>query len=156
MPAFDARSPSRIARRQFLGRGVLAAGALALGDFFRLRATAASDKPARAESCILIFLNGGMSHLDTFDPKPDQPPEIRGEFAPIRTSAPRVPMTEHLPQLARQAHHLTVVRSIGFDGRLGNHSPACYHMLTGKEPVGDDAVLAPPRPTDTRRWSSSG
>src|SRR5262245_19413806 len=100
---------SRIARRQFLGCG-LAAGALAL---------AASRKPARAESCILIFLNGGMSHLDTFDPKPGQPPEIRVEFATVRTSAPCILMTEHLPRLARQAHHLTIVRSIGFDGRLG-------------------------------------
>ena len=64
-------------------------------------------------------------------------------------------MTEHLPKLARQAHRLTVVRSIGFDGRLGNHSPACYHMLTGQEPVGDDAVLAPPRPTDQPTMGSA-
>src|SRR5207253_2844536 len=135
-------------RREFLGRGALAAGTVALGDFLRLRAHAASPEPARAESCVLIFLNGGMSHLDTFDPKPDQPPEIRGEFATVRTSAPGVLMTEHLPRLARLAHHLTIVRSIGFDGKLGNHSPACYHMLTGQEPQGDDAVLAPPRPTD--------
>src|SRR3954469_21170887 len=132
-------------RRAFLRHGAIA-GALALGDFLRLRARAAPR--ARAESCVLIFLNGGMSHLDTFDPKPDQPPEIRGEFATVRTSAPGVLVTEHLPRLARLAHHLTVVRSIGFDGRLGNHSPACYHMLTGLEPQGEDAVLAPPRPTD--------
>jgi uncharacterized protein (DUF1501 family) len=148
MSAFGGRVPSRATRREFLGRSAIAAGALALGDFLRLRALAASPKPARAESCILIFLNGGMSHLDTFDPKPDQPPEIRGEFATVRTSAPGVPMTEHLPRLSRLAHHLTVVRSVGFEGRLGNHSPACYHMLTGKEPQGEDAVLAPPRPTD--------
>ncbi len=134
-------------RREFLGRGALAAGALALGHFLHLRALGAGPKP-RAESCVLIFLNGGMSHLDTFDPKPNQPPEIRGEFATVRTSAPGVLMTEYLPKLGRLAHHLTIVRSVGFDGRLGNHSPACYHMLTGKEPVGEDAVLAPPRPTD--------
>lgn len=139
-------------RRAFLRHGAVA-GALALGNFLRLRANGAPR--ARAESCVLIFLNGGMSHLDTFDPKPDQPPEIRGEFATVRTSAPGVPMTEHLPKLARLAHHLTVVRSVGFDGRLGNHSPACYHMLTGKEPLGDDAVLAPPRPTDHPTMGSS-
>lgn len=133
--------PSRVAvgRREFLK-------ALALGDVLRLQAQAPTA--ARADSCILIFLNGGMSHLDTVDPKPQQPPEIRGEFSTVRTSAPGVLMTEHLPRLARQAHRLTIVRSIGFDGRLGNHSPACYHMLTGQEPVGEDAVLAPPRPTD--------
>src|SRR3954454_16442302 len=102
-------------RRAFLHRSALAAGTLALGNFLRLRARAAPG--ARAESCVLIFLNGGMSHLDTFDPKPDQPPEIRGEFATVRTSAPGVLMTEHLPKLARLAHHLTIVRSVGFDGR---------------------------------------
>ena len=66
-----------------------------------------------------------------------------------------MPVTEHLPRLARQAHRLTVVRSVGFDGRLGNHSPACYHMLTGQEPQGDDAVLAPPRPTDQPTMGSA-
>jgi uncharacterized protein (DUF1501 family) len=141
MPAF-AHTPG-IGRRRFLGAA--AAGALALGD---LRARAPAREPGRAEACILIFLNGGMSHLDTFDPKPDQPAEIRGEFAAVRTSAPGLRFTEHVPRLGRQAHRLTVVRSVGFDGRLGNHSPACYHMLTGLEPQGDDAVLAPPRPTD--------
>jgi len=146
MPAFDSRLPS-VGRRRFLG-GALAASALALADLRRLRAEAPAREPARADACVLIFLNGGMSHLDTFDPKPDQPPEIRGEFATARTSAPGLLMTEHLPRLARQAHRLTVLRSIGFEGRLGNHSPACYHMLTGVEPQGDDAVLAPPRPTD--------
>src|SRR5689334_24073225 len=116
------------ARRRFL----LACGALSLGSLLRLPAHARPARTATADSCVLIFLNGGMSHLDTFDPKPDQPPEIRGEFAAVRTSAPGVPMTEHLPKLARLAHHLTIVRSVGFDGKLGNHSPACYHMLTGK------------------------
>src|SRR5437870_8043439 len=130
MPAFDTRT-QRITRRQFLGRGALAAGVLALGDFLRLRAVAATGRPARAESCILIFLNGGMSHLDTLDPKPGQPPEIRGEFSTIRTTAPGIRVTEHLSLLARQMHHCAIVRTVGFDGRLGNHSPASYNMLTG-------------------------
>jgi hypothetical protein len=135
-------------RRQFLG------GAIAgLGELLRLQAAAA--QPARAESCILIFLNGGMSHLDTLDPKPNQPAEIRGEFGTISTSAPGIRLTEHLPRLARQAHRLTIIRSVGFDGRLGNHSPACYHMMTGQEPVGDDAVLAPPKPTDQPTMGSA-
>jgi uncharacterized protein (DUF1501 family) len=148
-------TPSRIARRQFLGRGALAAGALALGNFFRLRTLAAAERPARAESCILIFLTGGMSHLDTFDPKPDQPPEIRGEFATVRTSTPGILVTEHLPLLARQAHRFTILRSVGFEGRLGNHSPACYHMLTGTAPQGEAATLAPPRSTDQPTMGSA-
>jgi len=148
MLPFGAHTPPGIDRRGFVGRSALAAGAMALGNFLRLRAEAPARERPRTESCILIFLNGGMSHLDTFDPKPEQPPEIRGEFVTVRTSTPGLLVTEHLPRLARQAHHLTVVRSVGFDGRLGNHSPACYHMLTGREPQGEDAVLAPPRPSD--------
>jgi uncharacterized protein (DUF1501 family) len=135
-------------RRGFLRRSAVAAAGLALGNFLRLRAAATGAGPATADSCILIFLNGGMSHLDTLDPKPDQPADIRGEFAPIRTSAPGVLVGEHLPRLARQMHHCAVLRTVGFEGRLGNHSPACYHMLTGREPLGEAAVLAPPRPTD--------
>src|SRR5438093_481820 len=103
-----------IHRRQWLG-----CSAAALGSMFRLQARMPEAK-AGAESCILIFLNGGMSHLDTFDPKPNQPVEIRGEFAAIRTSAPGMLVSEHLPKLARQAHRFTVLRSVGFDGRLGN------------------------------------
>jgi hypothetical protein len=134
-------------RRAFLRAGAFGLGALALPELLCLQAANPRAK-ARAESCVLIFLNGGMSHVDTFDPKPEQPAEIRGEFGTVRTSAPGLLMTDQIPKLARRAHHLTVVRSVGFDGRLGNHSPACYHMLTGVEPVGEDAVLAPPRPTD--------
>src|SRR5437763_9754700 len=89
-----------------------------------------------------------MSHLDTFDPKPEQPVEIRGEFRTMRTAVPGMLFSEHWPLLAGEAGRVAIVRSVGFEGRLGNHSPACYHMLTGVAPEGDDAVLAPPRPTD--------
>jgi hypothetical protein len=135
---------SRQSRRHLLQ----ASAALALGDFLHLHSFAAARREATADSCILFFLNGGMSHLDTFDPKPEQPDGIRGEFKVIRTSAPCVPVTEHLPRMATQAHRYSVVRSVGFEGKLGNHSPACYHMLTGRDPQGDAAVLAPPLPTD--------
>jgi uncharacterized protein (DUF1501 family) len=131
-------------RRHFLKGGLLAAAGTTLGEFFRLQAVAGGQRPATADSCVLLFLNGGMSHLDTFDAKPDQPAEVRGEFAPIRTTAMGVRVTEHLPGLARQAHRYAVVSTVHFEGRLGNHSPACYHMLTGREPEGEAAVLAPP------------
>ena len=110
---------------------------------------------AKADSCILLFLNGGMSHLDTFDPKPAQPVEIRGEFRPIRTSAPGLLVGEHLPLLAKQGRRFAVARSVGFEGRLGNHSPACYAMLTGKEPQGEAAVLAEPSRTDQPSMGSA-
>mgnify|MGYP000918293443 CR=1 FL=1 len=135
-----------MSRRRFLGQTSLAAASLFLGRLEELRAGAAT--PSRADACILIFLNGGMSHLDTFDPKPGQPVEIRGEFSAMRTSAPGMLFSDQWPLLARQAHQLAILRSIGFDGRLGNHSPACYYLLTGVEPEGEAAVLAPPRPTD--------
>jgi hypothetical protein len=136
-----------VTRREVLRVGGLLAAGLALGDFLRLRAVA-GGRAASADSCILVFLNGGMSHLDTFDPKPGQPAEVRGEFSTIRTTVPGVLVTEHLPRLARQAHRYAVLRTVSFEGRLGNHSPACYHVLTGREPEGEAAVLAPPRPTD--------
>lgn len=148
-PALQGRQPVQrfTARRNFLSAGLLAATGAALGDFLRLEASAAR-REATADSCILLFLNGGMSHLDTFDPKPGQPAEIRGEFAPIRTSVPGIVVSEQLPRLARQAHRYAVVRTVGFEGRLGNHSPACYYLLTGREPQGEAAVLAPPTPDD--------
>src|SRR5437773_2264859 len=116
------RNLDQLARRRFL----LAGASAALGNLLRLQSQAASPRSATADSCILLFLNGGMSHLDTFDPKPDQPPEIRGEFRVVRTSAPGIVVTEHLPHMARQAHRFAILRSVGFEGRLGNHSPACY------------------------------
>lgn len=135
-------------RRLFLKQAALA---LALGEFLRLKAragVATSAHAASADACILLFLNGGMSHLDTVDPKPAQPDEIRGEFGVIRTSVPGTFFTEHVPRWAGQAHRLAVIRSVGFEGRLANHSPACYHLLTGVEPEGEAALLAPPRPSD--------
>ena len=73
---------------------------------------AATTRPARARSTILFFLCGGASHIDTWDLKPDAPAEYRGPFRPIATSAPGVRLCEHLPLLARQAHHLAVVNSV--------------------------------------------
>jgi uncharacterized protein (DUF1501 family) len=143
-------NPDLSARRRFL----LTCGALSVSSLLRLPAHARPARTATADACILLFLNGGMSHLDTFDPKPDQPAEIRGEFAVLRTSAPGVLVTEHLPHLARQAHHFAVVRSVGFEGRLGNHSPACYYLLTGREPQGEAATLAPPLPSDHPTFGS--
>ena len=59
---------------------------------------------ATADACILVFLNGGPSHLDMWDMKPDAPDDIRGEFRPIATSLPGVQLSEHLPRLARHMH----------------------------------------------------
>jgi hypothetical protein len=82
-------------------------------DFVRLGALGApllSSEKARA--CILIWQSGGLSHLDSFDPKPEAPREIRGEFRAIRTSVPGIRISEQLPRIARRMHKLTLLRSL--------------------------------------------
>jgi hypothetical protein len=78
---------------------------------------------------ILVFLTGAPSHLDTFDPKPDAPVEIRGEFRPIATRVPGLYVSEHLPRLAARAHGYALVRSLSH--RENNHLVATHHLLTG-------------------------
>jgi hypothetical protein len=121
-------------RRQFV-RG-LGFGLLGLGLPDVLRARAASGMPAgRARSCILIFLFGGPSHVDTWDMKPDSPAEYRGEFRPIHTTAPGVLLCEHLPRTAAQMHHVALVRSVTMTGlSIGDHHADTYYILTGRRP----------------------
>ncbi len=88
-----------------------------------------------AKSTILVWLSGGASHIDTWDLKPDAVAEYRGPFRPIATSAPGIALCEHLPHLARRAHHLAVVRSVGDHGRgTGDHHAGYYYNLTGHAP----------------------
>jgi hypothetical protein len=89
-------------------------------------------QPARADACILLFLNGGPSHLDTWDMKPQAPPEIRGEFRPIATSVPGLQVSEHLPRLARLMHYCTVIRSVHHSVNNA-HAAAVYAGLTGHD-----------------------
>jgi len=85
----------------------------------------------RARSCILLFLSGGPSQYETFDPKPDAPSEVRGTFKPLRTNVPGIEITEHLPLLARQAHRYALVRSVSHTE--GNHPAGVYWMITGRK-----------------------
>ncbi len=97
-----------------------------------LRAEAQTTKrfAPKADSCILVFLDGGPSHLDMWDMKPDAPAEIRGEFKPIPTSLPGVQFSEHLPLFARQMHHCTLIRSAHHSVN-NSHGAAVYTALTG-------------------------
>ena len=90
------------------------------------------DPKPRADSCVLIFLNGGPSHLDMWDMKPDAPDGIRGEFKPISTSVPGMQFGEHLPKLARHAHRATIVRSMHHSVNNA-HAAAVYASLTGHD-----------------------
>jgi hypothetical protein len=121
-----------LSRRAFLVAGGVSFAGLDLPSL--VRAQQAAPRPA-ARSTILIWLSGGASHIDTWDMKPDAPVEYRGPFKPIATAAPGLRLCEHLPLLARQAHHLTVLRSLGHFGRgTGDHHAGYYYNLTGHAP----------------------
>jgi len=118
-------------RRDFLQVG--AAGALGLSLPGLLRADEQSGTSGRsfgrAKNCILLFLTGGPPQHDTWDPKPDAPVEVRGEFRPIATSTPGIHISEMFPLLAKEAHRYCIVRSVTH--RDSTHTSAGYTMLTG-------------------------
>lgn len=122
-----------ITRRDFIQVGLGGVLGLGLADLFRLRAgTAASGgRPAasRNVNCILVWLDGGPSHYETFDPKPDAPAEIRGEFKPISTAVPGLQFSECVPKLAGVADKLTIIRSICH--KDPNHGGGNHYMMTG-------------------------
>lgn len=120
-----------VTRRDFLRLGGLATLGLTLPGFLRLRHLSAAT-PSRgraATNCILLWMQGGPSHIDTFDPKPDAPAEIRGDFGTIATTLPGVRLTEHLPLLARQTDHFSMIR--GHNPENGSHGIADHLMMTG-------------------------
>jgi hypothetical protein len=120
----------RISRRQMIQVG--AASYLGLNLPAMLHAQESRKTSTHADACIVLFLNGGPSHLDMWDPKPDAPPEIRGEFRPIPTSVPGVLFGEHLPKFARQMHRCTVIRS-AYHSVNNAHAAAVYCALTGHD-----------------------
>ncbi len=115
-----------------LGLGSLLGGGLV--SALRLRALAGEvpTPGAKARACILIWMDGGPTHYETFDPKPEAPKEIRGEFAAIRTAVPGMLFSQHLPRLASAAGRLAVVRSIRHD--QGNHGAGNHYLMTGAPP----------------------
>jgi hypothetical protein len=126
----------RITRRQMLQVGLASYVGLHLPRLLHAEAARKHNRDstasARADHCILVFLNGGPSHLDMWDPKPDAPAEVRGEFRPIPTSLPGVHFSEHLPKLARQMHRCTLVRSMHHSVNNA-HAAAVYCALTGHD-----------------------
>lgn len=88
----------------------------------------------KAKSTILFFLSGGASHIDMWDMKPNAPVEYRGPFRPIETTAPGVRLCEHLPLLAKQAHHLALLNSIDGTVNTNDHHAGYYYNLTGHVP----------------------
>ncbi|HVW00827.1 MAG TPA: DUF1501 domain-containing protein, partial [Planctomycetaceae bacterium] len=126
--------PGPIGRRTWLQLGSLSLGALATGASPSLaqllaRETPKSQGTARDFSVILLWANGGPSHVDLFDLKPQAPIEYRGEFRPIRTNVPGIEITEQLPLLAQRADKFALVRSLHHE--RAEHSGGTNRFLTG-------------------------
>src|SRR5437588_9535302 len=122
----------RVSRREMLQIGGAGMLGLSLPDLLRAQSHGKEvGAHALADHLIVVFLNGGPSHLDMWDMKPAAPVEIRGEFRPIATSVPGVQLSEHLPLLARQMHRASLVRSV-HHGVNNAHAAAVYTALTGQ------------------------
>lgn len=127
-------------RRSCLQLGIAGLMGGSFFDLFRLTkvasasdSTSSDSKPARRpSSCILIWMDGGPTHFETFDPKPEAPAEIRGEFQPISTNVPGIQVCEHLPKLASIADKYAIVRSVCHN--QGNHGAGNHYMMTGAPP----------------------
>lgn len=114
-----------LSRRSFLT--ATAAGVSLNGWLGQLAAAAPVGQ--RSKSCILLWMAGGPSHIDTFDPKPEAPADIRGEFQAIETSVPGIRISEHFPRFAKLMQHAAILR--GMSTLESDHKLATYHLHTG-------------------------
>ncbi|MDB4484830.1 DUF1501 domain-containing protein [bacterium] len=119
-----------ITRRDFLQIGLGGTMGLGLCDLLRLQAnTQGKNQKGSKTKCILVWLDGGPSHYETFDPKPDAPSDIRGEFKSIPTSVPGIHFSEVVPNLAKVMDKSTIIRSICH--KDPNHGGGNHYMMTG-------------------------
>ena len=134
-----------LSRRELLRIGGLGIIGLNLADLFRAEAARASHAQdstiaSPVKSCILLYQQGGPSHLDTWDMKPDAPLEVRGEFKTIATRVPGLRICEHLPRTALVTDKLAIVRSMQHGMR--DHNAAAVEMLCGRTPLEGDLIFA--------------
>ncbi len=153
-----------ITRRSLLRVGGSGMLGLALGSMFRLQAKAAEAKAGggpgwgKAKSIIMVYLQGGPSHLDLWDPKEDVPDNVRSVFKPISTKIPGVQFCEVLPKLAEVNDKFTMIRSMSYTPNgLFNHTAAIYQMMTGytTDKVSPSGQLEPPSPKDFPNFGSN-
>ena len=127
------RNCSGVTRRDCLQLGL---GALLGGGFVSALKARSSERPGSsrpsAKSCILIWMDGGPTHFETFDPKPDAPEEYRGEFKTVATKTPGVFFSEHMKRLAGIFDKFAMIRSIRHE--QGNHGAGNHYMMTGAPP----------------------
>jgi uncharacterized protein (DUF1501 family) len=146
IPGLPIRLCEGWSRRDLLRAGALGGFGLSLPGLFRLQEIqAAPAGKSTADACILIFLWGAPSQFETFDPKPEAPAGIRGEFGVIRTNVPGTIVSEHIPLLAQRAHRYAVVRTCTQSST--HHQSAGYEALTGHPPT-RDAVALTATPSD--------
>ncbi len=154
------RAVHLFSRRRVLGVGTLAITGLSLPAFFSQLARANSAntagsaaggqqaaRSAKARACIVIFQWGGPSQLDTWDPKPDAPIEIRGSFQSIATTMPGVRISEHFPMLAARTNRLAIIRSMTHDDPA--HLSSAHRVLTGHLAPTPFSDAAGPSPNDS-------
>jgi uncharacterized protein (DUF1501 family) len=146
-----------ITRRELLRVGGSAMLGISLASIFRLQHAAASEAPVagaafgKAKSVILLYLQGGPSHLDLWDPKDNVPDNVRSVFKAINTKLPGVRVTELMPKFAQVLDKVTLIRSMSYTPvGLFNHTAAIYQMLTGytADKVSPSGQLEPPSPKD--------
>src|SRR5262245_41187165 len=149
-----------VTRRELLRVGGSAILGLSLADILQFKAqTAAAHRPSdtqgpgfgRAQSVILLYLQGGPSHLDLWDPKENCPDRVRSVFRPISTRLTGVQLTEIMPRLAQVLDKTTLIRTMSYTPNgLFNHTAAIYQMLTGytADAVSPSGQLEPPTPRD--------
>lgn len=140
--------PGDTTRRELLRLGGLAGVGLSLPRMLESEAQAKSkvSSKARAKSCVVIFMEGGPSHIDLFDMKPAAPPEVRGEFQPIATSAAGVTVCDQLPLLAKHFHRICQVRSVTHG--ITDHNAGTYQALTGRYPVDGSKLIVADLPAN--------
>ncbi|HET6878570.1 MAG TPA: DUF1501 domain-containing protein [Pirellulales bacterium] len=127
------RNCQGLTRRDALQFGLAAFGLGGMVDLLRWQSQAAeTSPPPKRTACILIWMDGGPSHFESFDPKPEAPVEIRGEFEAIDTKVPGVQFSQHMTRLAGIADKFSVIRSVRHD--QGNHGAGNHYMMTGAPP----------------------
>jgi hypothetical protein len=123
-----------LTRRSFLKVGALAVGGLTLADLLRLKAQGAVNAGSSNKAIIMVYLNGGPSHIDLYDLKPDAPVEYRGEFKPIKTNVPGFDICELMPLQAKIADKLAIIRNMKFQ-QQGHTPPELFTgFLKGNRP----------------------
>ncbi len=129
---FGSKTQDGISRRHAIQIGTLAGMGISLPTLAGIRrAQAAEGKPVRDLNCILIWTQGGTSHHDTFDPKPDAPVSVRGEFQSISTATPGIRFTECVPRMAKEQKRFALLR--GWNPQNGSHGSADQWVMSGRK-----------------------